>query len=437
MTMTLAPFEWLLEAQEHTIRCPTMFLDGWHDHEPPVFEGSGRLILDSSTAIHFEMDARMSDIARGLLALRRCAEEANDRTSAMRLRGIDYQGRKWNGGWVRPRLGEIQGGNHQLHGECLSILTDARHEDEVGGVELAFSPSPDVPFSEVMTNTARVGEAELGWRTQGGRHRMQLLNAEITATTQPWRDELWICARASDQLNHPYLENWLSEPLRALRGQLIYPRLVARKFADGRAIVWVRTAPALSRSLGGCASQLKSRSAAEFWAFYSAYLAYVARHRDADGNPAFEANELTRLHDEVIQARMSSSHWVIALCVASAIEGLIKLDPAFASVPADFTSGDLESLKKFASSVSPEPLRGRLKGWLSSLHQPSASRYLARLENDGRISRAQLFAWRKIRNQVAHGNLFEPWGTPEEHEQLVALIDLFYRITTLLIGYKT
>lgn len=435
--MTLAPFEWLLEAREHTIRCPTMYLDGWHDHEPPVFEGSGRLTLDSSAAIRFEMDATASDVGRGMLALRRCAEEADDRTSAMRLRGIDYQGREWSGGWVRPRLGEIQGGHHQLHGACLSIVTDARHDDEVAGVDLAYSPSPEVPFTEVMTNTARVGEAELGWRTQGGRHRMELLGAEITATTQPWRNELWICARASDELNHPYLENWLSEPLRALRGQLIYPRLVARKFADGRAVVWVRTAPALSRSLGGCASQLKGRSAAEFWAFYAAYLTYVARHRDADGHPGFEANELTRLHDEVIQARMSGSHWVIALSVASAIEGLIKLDPAFASVPADFTDTELEPIRTFAATVSSERLGGRLKGWLSTLHQPSASRYLAKLEQDGGITRVQLEAWRNVRNQVAHGNLFEPWGTPEEHMQLVALVELFYRLTALRIGYAS
>jgi hypothetical protein len=434
MTKTLAPFEWLLEAREHTIRCPNMFLDGWHDHDPPVFEGSGRLILTASTAIRFEMDAKASDMGRGMVALRRCAEEVDDRTAAMRLRGMDYQGREWNAGWVRPRLGELQGDNHQLYGECLSISTDVRH-DEAGGVEVAYSPSPDVPFTEVMTNTARVGEAELGWRTEGGRHRLELLGAEITASTQPWRDELWICARTSEDLNHPYLENWLSEPLRALRGQLIYPRLVARKFSDGRAIVWVRTAPALKRSLGGCASQLKGRSAAEFWAFYAAYLTYVAKHRGADGHPGFEANDLTRLHDEVIQARISGSHWVIALCVASAIEGLIKLDPAFASAPADFSEADLSPLKSFASGASPAPLAARLKGWIATLHQPSPARYLSRLQKEGRISRVQLEAWRKVRNVVAHGNLFEPWGTPEEHAQLVALVELFYRLTALRIGY--
>lgn len=433
--MTLAPFERLLEATEHTIQCPSMYLEGWYDHEPPVFEGTGRLILSGSSSIRFEMDARASDLRRGIAALRRCTNETDDHTSAMRLRAIDYQGREWNAGWVRPSLGEIQSNYHQLFGESISIVTGSRHDEGVSGVELAYSPSPDVPFTEVITNTARVGATDLGWRTQGGRHRAEVLGAEITATTQPWRNELWICARTSDELNHPYLENWLSEPLCALRGQLIYPRLVARKFSDGRATVWVRTAPALARSLGGCASQLKGRSAAEFWAFYAAYLTYVAKHRGADGHPGFEANDLTRLHNEVIQARMSGSRWVIALCVASAIEGLIKLDPAFASAPADFTDTDVDPLKSFASGVTPELLAARLKGWIKTLHQPSPARYLSRLEREGRISRAQLEAWRKVRNVVAHGNLFEPWGTAEEHAQLVTLVELFYRLTALRIGY--
>ena len=134
---------------------------------------------------------------------------------------------------------------------------------------------------------------------------------------------------------------------------------------------------------------------------------------------------------------MSGSHWVIALSVASAIEGLIKLDPAFASVPADFTDTELEPIRTFAATVSSERLGGRLKGWLSTLHQPSASRYLAKLEQDGGITRVQLEAWRNVRNQVAHGNLFEPWGTPEEHMQLVALVELFYRLTALRIGYAS
>lgn len=317
MSKTLSSFEWLLAPTKHVIRCPQMYLDGWHDHQPPIFEGSGQIILEDAATIHFQFDARARDPREGLQALRRCAAMPNDQRSAMRLRATDYGGTEWNAGWVLPQLGEISSGFHHLFGECRSLLTGVRHDSSTSGVELVYSPAPDVPFTEVMSTTARIGGTQLGKRTSGGRHQMELLGAEITAMTRPWSSELSICATTSEHLNHPYLENWLSEPLRALRGQLIYPRLVARNFADGTANVWVRTAPELTRSMGGCASQLKNRSAAEFWSFHEAYLSYVATHRDSDGYPGFEANELTRLHEEVIQARIAGSNWVIALCLAS------------------------------------------------------------------------------------------------------------------------
>jgi len=132
---------------------------------------------------------------------------------------------------------------------------------------------------------------------------------------------------------------------------------------------------------------------------------------------------------------LAGSYWVIALCVASAIEGLVKLDPAFESALAEFTGAELDPLKTFVATVTPERIRGRLSGWLAGLHQPSASRFLCKLQQDGRVTRAQLDAWKKVRNQVAHGNLFEPWGTREKNEQLVALVNLFYRLTAQRIGF--
>lgn len=435
MSRTLTSFEWLLRAGEHVIQCPQMFLDGWHDHQPPIFEGSGRLSLRSSTDIHFELDAKAREQSEGMRALRRCAEDADDHTSAMRLRAIDYSGTEWNAGWVRPSLGNVQGEHFQLFGESGALSTFVRQSEPMSGVELAFSPSPEVPFSENMRTTAHLGDAQLGWRTSGGIHRMEVLGSLIEATTQPWSSELWLFANTSEDLRHPYLENWLSEPLRALRGQLIYPRLVARNFEDGRAAVWVRPVPSLRQSLGGCASQLRNPSPREFWSFYEHYLTYVAQHRNANGHPEFEANGLTRLHDEVIQARMAGSPWVIALCVASAVEGLVKLDPGFASMQADFTSEELTPAIEAISNLEPGVLRDRLKSSVSLFGRASVAKYLTQMERGGIISKSQLGAWRKVRNQVAHGNLFEPWGTREEHERLVALIELFYRLTSNRIGY--
>ena len=435
MSKTLTSFEWLLRPTEHVIQCPQMFLDGWHDHQSPLFEGAGRLTLRNSTEIHFQLDAKAREQAEGMRALCRCADEPDDRTSAMRLRGIDYSGTEWNAGWVRPRLGEIQGHYLQLFGESRALSTTVHQAEPKSGVELAYSPTLDVPFTGIMKTTAHLGDTQFGQRASGGKHRMEVLGSIIEAMTQPWSEELWICASTSEELCHPYFENWLSEPLRALCGQLVYPRLVARNFADGRAAVWVRPAPSLKTSLGGCASQLRNRSPAEFWSFYELYLTYVARHRNAEGHPEFEANDLTRLHDEVIMARTAGSHWVIALSVASAVEGLVKLDPGFASTPPDFTAEELAPAQKVICELDHDALRNRLMNSVALLGRASVAKYLSQMQRDGRISESQLGAWKKVRNQVAHGNLFEPWGTREEYERLVSLIELFYRLTTVRIGY--
>ena len=145
MSRTLTSFAWLLRPTEHVIQCPQMFLDGWHDHQPCLFEGSGRLTLRNSTEIHFQLDAKAREQAEGMRALCHCADEPDDRTSAMRLRGIDYSGTEWNAGWVRPRLGEIRGHYLQLFGESRALSTDVHQAEPKSGVELAYSPTQTCP----------------------------------------------------------------------------------------------------------------------------------------------------------------------------------------------------------------------------------------------------------------------------------------------------
>jgi|SRR5664280_2031104 len=140
-----------------------MWLDGWSDNDPPILAGSGRIVLNGSSSTRIEIDAVAADVKEAVRALRRCAEELDDDKSAMRLRAVDYSGREWNGGWVRPRLGEIQGDHLQLRGEALSISTTGEHSTAVNSVELAYSPSPTVPFTLAMTSSARIGAEELGW----------------------------------------------------------------------------------------------------------------------------------------------------------------------------------------------------------------------------------------------------------------------------------
>ncbi|OYY82052.1 MAG: hypothetical protein B7Y33_00585 [Hydrogenophilales bacterium 16-62-9] len=199
----------------------------------------------------------------------------------------------------------------------------------------------------------------------------------------------------------------------------------------------LRQAPSPESSLGGCATQLRTGHAREFWGFYEHYLTYVARHRTKDGHPEFEANLLTRFHDEVIQARIAGSHWVLALSVASAIEGVVKLGADFSKTPSDFTMEDISPVKQFLAKLNPVELRGRLGSMVARLQEPSVARYLSRLVTSGQLDSEHIEAWNAIRNRVAHGNLFEPWGTEADDIKLTKLIELLYRLTAFRVGYTT
>lgn len=435
MQRTLSPFMWLLKGSTNEIQCPRMYLDGWFDGAPPIFEGSGTLTLSGTTDFRFHIHARPSQELDAMKALQLTGDRPYDPQTAFRLRAIDYSGTEWNGGWVRPRLGELQGGYWQLIGLSSGLSTMVQQENPVSSVELVYSPAPDVPFSETIRTMAHLGETQIGWRTSGGRHAFNLLGSAIEVQTEPWSNELWIMASTSADLNHPYLENWLSEPLRVLRGQLIFPRLVARNFSDGGASVSLRQAPSLDSSLGGCATQLRTGHAQAFWDFYEHYLTYVARHRTKDGHPEFEANPLTRFHDEVIQARVAGSHWVFALCVASAIEGIVKLGTDFSETPSDFTKEDILPVKQFLAELNPVELRRRLCSMIARLQEPSVGQYLSRLVTSGQLDFEHVAAWKAIRNRVAHGNLFEPWGTEADDIKLTKLIELLYRLTAFRVGY--
>ena len=436
MSHTLAPFMWLLTGKKE-IQCPRIYLDGWFDGAPPIFEGSGTLTISGTTDFSFHVHAKPHNENEALKALRLTGERLYDPQTAFRLRAVDYSGTEWNGGWVRPRVGEVQGGYWQLIGASGGLTTMVQQTEPVSGVELVYSPAPEVPFSEIITTTAHLGESKIGWRTSGGQHVFEMLGSTIEVRTEPWSNELRITASTSAALNHPYLENWLSEPLRALRGQLIFPRLVARNFADGRAFVSLRQAPSIERSLGGCATQFSSRKAGEFWRFYEHYLTYIAQHRSKDGHPEFEANPLTRFHDEVIQAHVAGSHWVLALSIASAVEGIVKMGSDFAKTPPDFAEGDLSPVTKFLSNLTPVDLRSRLSSMTSSLRRPSVARYLTQLSATGQLDTEHVSAWKNIRNRVAHGNLFEPWGTEADDIQLMKLVELLYRLTAIRVGHTT
>jgi hypothetical protein len=292
--------------------------------DPPVsFVGPGALHFDTASSIRFVMHARIN-ADDALRQLNECDEFPYDAGRAFRLRLTDYDGVEWACGLTRPRIvfPYASGPELLLDGELTGLSAGIEGAAAARGFELFFSPAPRlVPFSESLIKTAKYGETEVAHMARGGRHAFEVLGSTIEASRDPWTEDLWLCASGSSQLDHPYIENWLSEPLRVLMGQPAYPRLIAYNHGDGRAFLSVSPCPPLRSNVPGCIAEV-GRTAESFWGFYGRYLTYLAKYPASDGlTNYYGRNPLTHYHEEVIRAA-SGSRWMYALAVASAIEGI-------------------------------------------------------------------------------------------------------------------
>lgn len=297
-----------------TIECPYMSLHGFSDHEAPILEGSGHIEIKGRVLIRFKMHAVPRD---GTDALRRLIASTSypyDIEAQFRLFATDYGGTEWACGWTSPQI-ETRSKDRWLLSGILNGLTTHLSGDRVSKIssaELVFSPSPYVPFGEPLIQTALVGSEEVSRKISGGRHKCTVLGAEIEIMKEPWTDNLWIISTTSPDFQHPYIENWLSEPLGILCGEFVYPRLAARNFGDGRAFVQVRPSPVLSRRIPGYATRflMQGNLTERFWGFYTRYLSYIAKWKSPDGSPGFEANKITRFYEEIMQAAQGS-RWML------------------------------------------------------------------------------------------------------------------------------
>ena len=272
---TLDYWEGRLTAIPSTIECVEMRLLSGHDHEPPVFVGSGHIDIRSSTDIDFTMFATPADGENAVRRLVRARENPYEVFDQFRLVANDYQGTEWACGWTRPKLKGMPKVGWPLTGKLDSLVTHVSGPwvASESGVELVFRPKLWLPMDKAMVTVTSVDGTEIERRHSAGQQTVQVLNSEIRFFYTPSDESLWVTAKTSDKLQHPYAENWLSEPLRILFGQLVFPRLVARNFGDGTAQVWLRPSPRLLKGseiasiVGG--DPLGAR--AEFWGSMQAY----------------------------------------------------------------------------------------------------------------------------------------------------------------------
>jgi len=415
-----------------TLIFPKLELIG-RDHEPPLVVGCGEVRMTSPHEFDFTLKGAPADPGYVLREIRAQRDAPYDALARFRLLGIDSEGVSWAGGYTVPAV-DTDGSDWTFRGVIDSLTTDERTSTVASelGTELIFLVPRGHLMALAMARFARQDQASGKSRRE---HVMDILGSTVRFAYEPDASTLTVTATHSTALIAPYAENWLAEPFRIMFGHLVYPRLVARNFGDGRAIVWVRRSPGLIRSARWAAlldvGQVNDK--ATFWTSYAGLLRLVALARDANGEPNFEANKLTHLYEEIIQASLGS-RWVWALTFATSIEALVKILNRTAAAP---SQNDAEAISEMIKHIKNWTGDNRLKqaaiGAVHRTAEVTTVRAMRTLETEGVITQAQRSAWQTIRNAVAHGSLMSRYSEPEEDQQLLALSAMMHALTWELI----
>jgi hypothetical protein len=350
-----------------------------------------------------------------------------------RLEATDYHGNHWSCGWTTVYLGDSSSQTWNLTGPLHSLQTgvSGNSVSQDSSVELIFDTKPRIPMPmNMVTTTTRDGE-EVLYSRRSGRKKINAVDTQIEFFCDPVSDLIWATMKTSSDMPHPYAENWLSEPLCMLLGQLVFPRLVARNFGDGTASISLLPSPAhtanaaMSTLLGG--DPLGSPE--QFWKMYQDILTVIAHARDENENRNFEAHPLTRFYYEIIQAT-EGSPWVLCMTLASTAEGIAKMLIQPDDRKSDFDSEIINNFEKYIRGWDGDlALRSRVLQSLSMAKEKSVAQYLRVLCHRGILEKKQVEAWGEVRNHVMHGNLVSPWSSEESDSRLVSLIQLVHGLS--------
>jgi hypothetical protein len=413
------------------------------DHSPPIVVGSGEVNMNSPNEFEFVLRGTPADAHYAFAELRRYQVEPYALHNRPRLIGIDATGINWAGGYTIPVV-STQDPVWTFTGTLEVLSTDDRTSSVARepGTELILPLRVGDPMALHLARYVR-GIQSATDPVHRRQHELTVLGSKIRFSSEP-DSTLLITSTWSREFRAPYCENWLSEPLRILFGQLIFPCLVARNFGDGRAAVSVRRCPPVITPAHWTALwQMEDEQYPDevFWSTYASLLTHVAQARNKQGNPNFEANKITRLYEECIQAALST-RWVWVLTFASANEALAKmldhqkgtseLEKAAAAVTADWEVARVDLTRHIEAWRGDEGLRRRAIGALLPPPKGTA-KVLRELQVLGVINAKQFSAWTSIRHAVMHGSLVSPYSTKEEDEKLLSLAQMFHALTREII----
>lgn len=410
------------------------------DHEPPVFTGPGHITINPDTRMHFVMHATPRNSSEAFKKIVQAQQNPYDILHQFRVNAVGYDGTEWSGGWTSVTLGDATANVWRLSGPIGKLHTDAEGFGvaEDSSVELIYDRALRLPIPMNMVKTVvRDGEQVLLSRS-AGRAVVDALDAEIEFFRDAEREHIWAVARTSPTFPHPYLENWISEPLNLLLGEIVAPRLVARNFGGGRAFISLREVSGRpADSLTASILREDPLGAGDaFWALYRDILTLVAIARDADGGKNFEAHPLTRFYWEIIQATRGSN-WVLSMTLASVVEGLIKRTYPTGVQEASCPEEDVRSLRKVIGSwKGDEGLRSSVINYLDRRNTKGLTGVLRSLAREGVITTPQAKAWEALRNSSMHGEMVVPWSDQEQDAQINHLIELAHRVAKLYLEHQ-
>ncbi len=409
-----------------------MWLDA-QDWEPSIVIVSGKIVVSSPTRFTYTLQGMPEDVGLTLRSLNRQRDSPYDGLKRFRLRAVDDRGNALSLGRTIPNVNTEGGEPWIFTGDTESIWADDPPADYVGTENLYLLSRNHLArhFLGIFVSNGKTG-AE-----RQPEYRLPILGTELIFKLDDRADTLTIAASESDELPQTLTENWLGEPLRILFGQLIFPRMVARANPTG-AMISVRPSPTWHKASnwvalwgGADASADKDR----FWRTYAQLLTFIAQARDKSGQTNYEANKLTRLYEEVIQASRGS-RWVWALTIASSVEGVIRLIVPRGTQRSEANLSGIADLARHidAWSGSDGHLRQVAKNAISRTAEISPIRALRDLCERGVVAGDQVAAWEAIRNQVMHGSLVSPYSSEEDDALLINLAGLLHGITRHLIN---
>lgn len=419
------------------IPCPSMTLEAG-DHEPPVMEGAGEIVVQSATNFGFRLRGIPDDLGHAMRTLNRRRHDPYDGLLRERLRVTTQDGTVLHCGWTEPKV--------QVADTDRVWTIDGNFEDLT-----ILEPGPCRPGTDAvfLLPAHHIGRIILrrffGPEDADGRanHTMTVLGVEVTFALDDTAHLLTISAPGTPALIAGLAENWFGEPLRILFGQLVFPRYVSRAIGI-QTMNCIRPTPKWSDASNACALWQGERSLIDreqFWESYGRLLAYIAAARDENGHPNFEANKITELYGEVIQAA-HGSRWVWALTYASAAEGLIEIIYPDRKLRPDMAATEIEDLRaaigRFKQHIdlwTGDPrLKEPAKAAASRMLEATARIGLRQLRDTGWVTPDQFTAWDKLRNHVMHGKLVSPYSSEEDDKLLLDLSGLLHALTKRIIA---